>query len=264
MPLTAEKIAEHAQRLEAAARDCRAVTQLSQLEPGLTLADAYEVQWALRKRRLAAGARLTGLKMGLTSRAKMKQMGVETPIYGFLLDEYSVPADFEVSTAKLIHPRIEPEIAFVTRSALQGPGCSIATALAAVDFVIPAIEVIDSRYADFKFDLPSVVADNASSARYIVGGNARRVDELDLRTLGVVVEKNGEGVAFGAGAAVLGHPASSLAMLANLLAEREQVIPAGTFVMTGGITEAIAAKAGDHIAVRFQALGQLSVRFTAS
>jgi 2-oxo-3-hexenedioate decarboxylase len=262
MPLTAAKIATYAERLDSAALECRAVTQLSALEPGLTLADAYEVQWALRNRRLAAGARLTGLKMGLTSRAKMKQMGVETPIYGFLLDEYCVSADFELATSRLIHPRIEPEIAFVTRSSLQGPGCTIASALAAVDFVIPAIEVIDSRYADFKFDLPSVVADNASSARYLVGGCARRVDELDLRTLGVVVEKNGEGIAFGAGAAVLGHPASSLAMLANLLAEREQIIPAGTYVMTGGITEAIGAKAGDHFAARFQALGSVSVRFT--
>src|SRR3982074_1176154 len=249
--MTPAKIAEHAQRLESAALECRAVPQLSAVEPGgLSLAEAYEVQWALRRRRLAAGARLTGLKMGLTSRAKMKQMGVETPIYGFLLDEYCVPADFEVSTSSLIHPRIEPEIAFVTRSSLQGPGCTIASALAAVDFVVPAIEVIDSRYRDFKFDLPRGVAHTPASARYIVGGCARRVDELDLRTLGVVVEKNGEGVAFGAGAAVLGHPALSLALLANLLAEREQIIPAGTYVMTGGITEAIGAKAGDHFAAR--------------
>jgi len=107
-----------------------------------------------------------------------------------------------------------------------------------------------------------VVADNASSARYVVGGCARRVEELDLRTLGVVVEKNGEGAAFGAGAAVLGHPAWSLAMLANLLAEREQLIPAGTFVMTGGLTEAIPAQAGDHFVARFQALGSVSLRFT--
>jgi 2-oxo-3-hexenedioate decarboxylase len=262
MPLTLPKIADFAQRLESAALESRAIPKLSDVEPGLSIEDAYEVQWALRQRRLAAGARLTGLKMGLTSRAKMKQMGVETPIYGFLLDEFNVAADTEVSTSRLIHPRIEPEIAFVTRSALQGPGCSVASALAAIELAIPAIEVIDSRYADFKFDLPSVVADNASSARYMVGGNARRVEELDLRTLGVVVEKNGEGVAFGAGAAVLGHPASSLAMLANLLAEREQSIPAGTYVMTGGITEAIAAKAGDHFVARFQALGSLSIRFT--
>lgn len=262
MPLTVTRIVDLAQVLESAALNRCPVARLSDIEPQLTLADAYEVQWALRTRRLQAGAKLTGLKMGLTSRAKMKQMAVETPIYGFLLDEYSATADSEISTTHLIHPRIEPEIALVTRSDLQGPGCTIAHALAAIDFVIPAVEVIDSRYAGFKFDLPSVVADNASSARYVVGGCARDLDGIDLRTLGVVVEKNGEAVAFGAGAAVLGHPALSLAMLANLLAAREQMIPAGSFVMTGGITEAIAAKAGDHFVARYQSLGSVSFRFT--
>lgn len=226
------------------------------------MTDAYDVQWALRARLLAAGRKLTGLKMGLTSLAKMRQMGVATPIYGFLLDEYCVPADSTLSAAALIHPRIEPEIGLVTRSALQGPGCTIANALAAIELVVPALEVIDSRYQDFKFDLPSVVADNASSARYVVGGSARDVRDLDLRTMGVVMEKNGEAVAFGAGAAVLGHPAHSLAMLANLLAAREQDIPAGTFLMTGGLTEAVGAVAGDHFAARFQHLGTVSVRFT--
>jgi 2-oxo-3-hexenedioate decarboxylase len=262
MSLSADRISELAQQLDTAARECRTVSKLTDVEPQLTLADAYEVQWALRSRRLAAGARLSGLKMGLTSRAKMKQMGVESPIYGFLLDEFCVPADSELPISQLIHPRVEPEIALVTRHELQGPGCTIASALAAVDFAVPAMEIIDSRYADFKFDLPSVVADNGSSARYVVGASARRIQDLDLRTLGVVVERNGEGVSFGAGAAVLGHPALSLAMLANLLASREQVIPAGTYVMTGGITEAVSAKAGDHFAARFQGLGSLSIRFT--
>jgi len=142
-----------------------------------------------------------------------------------LLDEYCVAADSELPASQLIHPRVEPEIALVTRRELQGPGCTIASALAAVDFAVPALEVIDSRYADFKFDLPSVVADNASSARYVVGGSACRLQDIDLRTLGVVVERNGAAVSFGAGAAVLGHPAWSLAMLANLLALREEVIP---------------------------------------
>jgi 2-oxo-3-hexenedioate decarboxylase len=262
MPLSAARIAELARHLETAARERRTVPKLSDMEPQLTLADAYDVQWALRDRRLSAGSRLSGLKMGLTSRAKMKQMGVESPIYGFLLDEYCVAADSELPASQLIHPRVEPEIALVTRRELRGPGCTIASALAAVDFAVPALEVIESRYEDFKFDLPSVVADNGSSARYVVGGSACRLQDLDLRTLGVVVEKNGEGVSFGAGAAVLGHPALSLAMLANLLALREQVIPAGTYVMTGGITEAVVARAGDHFAARFQALGSLSIRFT--
>jgi 2-oxo-3-hexenedioate decarboxylase len=262
MPLAVKKVAEFARQLDMAASECRPIPKLTDSEPELSMADAYEVQWALRNRRLSAGARLTGLKMGLTSLAKMKQMGVATPIYGFLLDEYCVPGDSEISTAGLIHPRIEPEIAFVTRASLAGPGCTIASALSAIDFAIPAIEIIDSRYAGFKFDLASVVADNASSARYVAGGCARRVHQIDLRTLGVVVEKNGEGVAFGAGAAVLGHPAHSLAMLANLLAERQQVIPAGSYVMTGGLTEAIAATAGDHFVARFQDLGSVSIRFT--
>jgi 2-oxo-3-hexenedioate decarboxylase len=262
MSLSSAKIAELAQHLDAAARERRTVPKLTDAEAEFSMHDAYNVQWALRARRLAAGARLSGLKMGLTSRAKMKQMGVESPIYGFLLDEFYVAADSELAFDSLIHPRVEPEIALVTSRDLRGPGCSIATALAAVDFALPALEIIDSRYAAFKFDLPSVVADNGSSARYVVGTTARRIEELDLRTLGVVVEKNGEAVAFGAGAAVLGHPALSLAMLANLLSEREQIIPAGTFVMTGGITEAVAAKAGDHFTARYQGLGSLSFRFT--
>jgi 2-oxo-3-hexenedioate decarboxylase len=261
VPIPATRIAELAQVLEGAALERQAVPKVTDAEPDLTLAEAYDVQWALRARRLAAGRRLTGLKMGLTSRAKMQQMGVDTPIYGFLLDDYCVPADSELSTAGLIHPRIEAEIALVTHTALQGPGCTVANALAAVDVAVPALEVIDSRYQGFRFDLASVVADNASSARYVVGTTARAIDDLDLPALGVVVEKNGERVASGAGAAVLGHPALSLAMLANLLALREQEIPAGTFVMTGGITEAIAVQPGDHFVARYQHLGSLSVRF---
>jgi 2-oxo-3-hexenedioate decarboxylase len=238
------------------------VPKLTDAQPEFSLHDGYEVQWALRARRLSAGRRLSGLKMGLTSRAKMRQMGVESPIYGFLLDEYNLASDTEVSTSALIHPRVEPEIALMTGRDLQGPGCTIAHALASIEFAVPALEIIDSRYADFKFDLPSVVADNASSAFYVVGNVPCSVTNLDLRTLGVVLEKNGEGIAFGAGAAVLGHPAQSLAMLANLLASREQFIPAGTFVMTGGITEAVGAKAGDHFNARIQSMGSVSIRFT--
>jgi len=261
MPLSAARVSELAQRLEAAALERRTERKLTETEPALTLTDAYDVQWALRQLRIRAGARLSGLKMGLTSRAKMKQMGVDSPIYGFLLDEYAAAADGEVATSTLIHPRVEPEIALVTAKDLRGPGCTIAHALAAIDFAVPAMEIIDSRYQDFNFDLPSVVADNGSAAGYVVGTSARRVQDLDLRTLGVVVEKNGEGVAFGAGAAVLGHPVLSLTMLANLLAEREQFIPAGTYVMTGGITEAVKAQSGDRFVTRFHGLGSVSVRF---
>jgi 2-oxo-3-hexenedioate decarboxylase len=134
--------------------------------------------------------------------------------------------------------------------------------LAATDFVMPAIEIIDSRYRDFKFDLKSVIADNCSASRFVVGGRIRPVEELDLRTLGIVMEINGKVVALGAGAAVLGHPAAAIAMLANLLGERGEEIPAGSLILSGAITEAVAVSAGDNVTVRVQELGSVNVRFT--
>jgi 2-oxo-3-hexenedioate decarboxylase len=149
----------------------------------------------------------------------------------------------------------------VLKRALRGPGCHIGSVLAATDFVLPGIEVIDSRYRDFKFDLKSVVADNTSAARFVVGGQAQPVDRLDLRTLGVVMEKNGDIVSIGAGAAVLGHPAAAVAMLANHLGRRGREIPAGTMIMSGGVTEAVPVEAGDHVSLRVQGLGSVALRF---
>jgi 2-oxo-3-hexenedioate decarboxylase len=256
---TIAALAEHLEGCELEARDTLKITDAN---PDMDWEDAYAIQDELRRRKLARGARLVGLKAGLTSRAKMKQMGVESPVFGFLVDAYAVPDGGDCRASELIHPKVEPEIAFVTSKVLKGPGCHLGAVLAATDFVMPAIEVIDSRYRDFKFDLKSVVADNCSSARFVVGGRCRSVDELDLRTLGVVLEKNGQVVALGAGAAVVGHPAVAVAMLANELAKRDQYIPAGTLILSGGITEAVPVKAGDAVSLRVQELGSVSLRFT--
>jgi len=261
MKLDLATINSLAAHLEKAQQEVRAVVKITDQHPALSFDDAYAIQYAIRQIKLAQGSRLAGLKMGLTSHAKMKQMGVSTPIYGFLTDDTACAEGGEIDTSKLIHPKVEAEIAFVTKAPLKGPGCHIGAVLAATDFVIPAVEIIDSRYENFRFDLPSVIADNTSAARYVLGGRAREVGELDLRTLGVVMEKNGQIVALGSGAAVLGHPASSVAMLANMLAERGEEIPAGTLILTGGITEAIAVAAGDNITVRTQHLGSVSMRF---
>ncbi|PRB75015.1 2-oxo-3-hexenedioate decarboxylase [Pseudomonas sp. MYb185] len=259
--LSREQMLALAEHIEAAELEAFEIPKVTGQYPDMTFADAYDVQWEIRRRKEARGNKTIGLKMGLTSWAKMAQMGVEVPIYGFLSDYFSVPDGGVVDTSKLIHPKIEAEIAFVTKAPLKGPGCHIGDVLAATDFIIPAVEVIDSRYQNFQFDMISVVADNASSTRFITGGQMANAADVDLRTLGVVVERNGEIVEVGAGAAVLGHPASSVAMLANLLAERDQYIPAGTFIMTGGITAAIAVKPGDNITVRYQGLGSISARF---
>jgi len=257
-PKTVASLAELLETCELEAKDTVKVTDA---HPDLDWEDAYAIQAAIKRRKLARGARVVGLKAGLTSRAKMQQMGVETPVFGFLVDGYEVPDGGACRVSELIHPKVEPEIAFVTRVDLKGPGCHLGAVLAATDFVLPAIEVIDSRYRDFKFDLRSVVADNCSSARFVTGGRARDASELDLRTLGVVLEKNGQVVALGAGAAVLGHPATAVAMLANQLAERDEYIPAGTLILSGGITEAVAVKAGDTVSLRVQELGSVSLRF---
>ncbi len=256
---TIEQLAGH---LEQAELEAKAVTKITDQYPDMDFDDAYAIQWAIRRRKESRGHRVVGLKMGLTSWAKMKQMGVETPIYAFLADYFAVPDGAPIDTSKLIHPKVEAEIAVVTGRELKGPGCHIGEVLPAIESVMPVAEVIDSRYENFRFDLKSVIADNASSSRFVTGGNVRRADGLDLRTLGVVMEKNGEVVEVGAGAAVLGHPAASVAMLANMLAERGECIPAGTFIMTGGITAAIAVEAGDTINVRYQDLGSLTLNFT--
>ena len=261
MPLTQDIVAKLAEHLEIAELKGSDVTKITDDYPQMDWQDAYAIQYAIRSRKLARGQPLAGLKMGLTARAKMKQMGVDVPIFGFLMDYMARPDGGDIEVDQLIHPKIEAEIAFVTNAPLRGPGCHIGDVLAATDFVLPAVEVIDSRYRDFKFDLKSVVADNTSASRFVAGGRARQASELDLATLGVVLEKNGEIVACAAGAAVLGHPANSVAMLANMLAERGEHIAAGTFIMTGGLTEAITVNRGDSIHVRFQELGDVSMRF---
>lgn len=253
-----EKLAEHLENCELQAKDTLKITDNY---PQMDWEDAYAIQDEIRRRKIARGNKIIGLKAGLTSHAKMKQMSVDSPIMGFLADYFSVPEGAEVNVNELVHPKVEPEIAFVTKRALKGPGCHIGAVLAATDFVIPAIEIIDSRYRDFKFDLKSVIADNCSSSRFVVGGGSARVEDIDLRTTGVVLEKNGEAVAFGAGAAVLGHPAAAIAMIANKLGERGEEIPAGTLILSGGITEAITVQSGDSITLHVQNMGSVCTRF---
>lgn len=259
-PTTVAALAAHLAHCERTAQDTPKITDE---HPGMDWHDAYLVQAEIGRLHQARGARIAGLKAGFTSLAKMRQMGVDTPIFGFVTDEGAVPDGGEVDIDALIHPKVEPEIVFVMKHALRGPGCHMGAVLAATDFILPGIEVIDSRYRDFKFDLTSVIADNTSAARYVLGGQPSSAALANLRGLGVVMEKNGQVVSVGAAAAVMGHPAIAVAMLANHLAERGEEIPAGGMVLSGGITEAVAVQAGDHIQLRIQDLGSVSLRFVS-
>ena len=255
---TIEKLAEHLENAELQAYE---VTKITDDYPNMTFTDATDVQWEIRRRKMSRGHKIVGMKMGLTSWAKMKQMGVEMPCYGFLADYFSLPDGAQVPFDELIHPKVEAEIAFVTNKELSGKNLTVEEVLAATELVVPAVEIIDSRYKDFKFDLTSVQADNSSSTRFVVGSHAAKPEDFDWSTIGVVMQKNGEILELGAGAAVLDHPAASVAMLATMLAERDEVIPAGTFIMTGGITAAVLVEKGDSIVVRYQGLGAVTMKF---
>jgi 2-oxo-3-hexenedioate decarboxylase len=261
MTLSDTEIHTLATHLEAAERHRKPVAQITDDYPDLDMQDAYAIQTAIREIKIAGGHVVVGLKMGLTSYAKMKQMQVDTPISGFLMDYGSYPNGAEIDAAAFIHPRIEAEVAIVTRTVLKGPECDKWAVLDAIQSVMPAVEIIDSRYADFRFNLESVIADNTSAAGFVTGSTKAWAEELDLAALEVVLEKNGEVADTGTGAAVLGHPAESVAMLANMLADRNEEIPAGSFIMTGGITAAVAVASGDSVQVRYDELGTISMKF---
>lgn len=248
--------------LDNARRERTAIPKVTLAHPWITIEDGYNIQHELCRRRLAEGETIAGFKMGLTSPAKMKQMGVTSPIYGVLFASTRIVAGGAVSVQELIHPMVEPEVAFLLGSTLRGPECTIEQVLAATDALFPAIEIIDSRYQRYEFDLPSVIADNTSAGRFVIGAAGVPAMGIDLTTLGVALEKNGEVVAQGISAAVLGNPALSVAKLANLLAEEGRELPRGSIIMSGGITVAVAVQPGDTAVCRIDALGTVSVHFS--
>ncbi|MEU0648358.1 MULTISPECIES: 2-keto-4-pentenoate hydratase [Streptomyces phaeochromogenes group] len=227
--------------------------------PDLDLATAYAIQDETLRLRQARGETLIGVKLGLTSRAKQRRMNVDSPLTAWLTDAMVLPAGEPAPLDRLIHPRVEPEILFVLGRDLAGPGITAATALRAVDLVMGAVEVIDSRYADFRFTLPDVVADNASSGAFVSGPIARSAVGIDLALEPCALEVDGEVVDTATGAAVQGHPAQALALAANDLGRRGQPLRAGWLVLTGGMTDAVPLAKDTTVAAGFGSLGRVVV-----
>lgn len=219
---------------------------------------AYDVQKAVLKLKQAQGETVVGIKLGLTSRAKQVRMGIDSPLTGVLTDAMAMQYGSTIDVGKLIHPRVEPEIVFVLGRELRGPGITASIAMAAVAAVHAGLEVIDSRFTDFDFALPDVIADNASSARFVVGPLGVGPAGLDLALEACVLRRNGVVVETATGAAVQGHPGEALALAANALAERGEHLPAGSIVLTGGMTDAVFVEAGDDVSVEFTTLGSIS------
>ena len=224
-------------------------------------ATALDVQDAVVRARVEAGHAIVGAKLGLTSVAKQKQMNVDRPLYGWLTADMQVDTGAAVRCDTYIQPRVEPEIAFLLGRDLEGPTVTAAQVLAATEAVFGAIDVLDSRYAGYKFTFNDVTADNASSAGFILGGTAMDPYGIDLRLTGCMLEKNGELIATAAGASVMGHPASAVAWLVRALAKRGQGLGAGHVVMAGGMTEAVAVSPGDTVVATFDRLGSVEIPF---
>ena len=252
------EIAKLAKTVDDAARKARAIPQLSE-KTKYSLDDAYDIQAAAIQRRLDRGEKRNGMKMGFTSRAKMIQMGLNDMIWGRLTDRMVVEDGGAISLKNYVHPRVEPEIAFLLKRPLGYP-CTAADALAAVDGVAPAMEIIDSRYKNFKFSLEDVVADNASSSSFVVGPWHR--PDTDLDNLGMVMEFNGRPVQIGSSAAILGQPVRSLVSAARLTTEAGERLEAGWIVMAGGATAAEALRSGIHVRNTVQGLGSVAFSVT--
>ncbi|MGE0304421.1 MAG: 2-keto-4-pentenoate hydratase [Acidimicrobiia bacterium] len=227
--------------------------------PRLDIATAYAIQHETLRRRLARGERLVGLKLGLTSATKQQQMGVSSPLTAWLTDAMQMSRGGTLPYDKLIHPRVEPEVVFVMGEELRGP-VTREQALKAVDHVVCGLEIIDSRYTDFRFTLPDVIADNASSALFVLGTQHVDPGDLDLAMERCRLTVDGQEVAVGRGGDVQGHPAEALARAVNDLAERGLSVEAGWTVLTGGITDAVTMRPGSTVAVEFDRLGAIELR----
>jgi 2-oxopent-4-enoate hydratase len=223
--------------------------------------DAYAIQTYNVDRRVATGAVVRGRKVGLTSRPVQESLGVREPNFGVLLDDMFVDEDDEIRFDNLVQPRVESEIAFLMASDLAGPGVTSTAALAAVGGVLGAVEVVDSRIADWRIRLADTVADNASSARAVIGARMVPVTAVDLRLLGVLFARNGTPIESGAGAAVLGNPARCVAWLANTLGSLGSGLRRGDVVLSGALHRMIPVRPGDVFQARFAHLGTVTVQF---
>ncbi len=250
------RLAELARIVDEAARTATAIPQLTIAHPDLGVEEAYAVQALSVQRRLARGERRIGVKMGLTSRAKMQQVGVDEVIWGRLTDAMLLEEGGELSLARYVHPRIEPEIAFLMKKPLAGRVTPV-EAMAAVEAVAPAMEVIDSRYENFKFSLPDVVADNSSSSGLVIGPWCD--PRQDISNLGMILEVDGRPVQIGSSAAILGHPVRSLVAAARMVAAAGEELHPGDIVMAGGATAAHSLAARETVRTVVERLGNVTI-----
>lgn len=254
-------LASYAKELLNAEETRKEVSPLTERDPSLTVEDAYKIQLETVKLKNEQGKTIIGKKVGLTSVAMQKMLNVDEPDYGHLFDDMKIENGSTIDTAEMIAPRVEAEIGFMLNEDLVGPNVTYLDVLMATEYVVPTLEIIDSRIADWKIKLIDTVADNGSSAKVVIGNRQTTPENTDLRTAGMALYKNEELIATGAGAAALGHPAEAIAWLANKLHDYGITLKKGELILPGALSGAINVEAGDDVKADFGALGSVSVSF---
>jgi len=253
--------AELAAGLADAERTRLPITPLTAAHPDIDVVDAYEIQLINIRARLDDGARVIGHKVGLSSEAMQKMMGVDEPDYGHLLADMEVFEDVPVDTSRFLFPRVEVEVGFILADDLPGAGCTEDDVLAATAAFAPSIELIDTRIRDWKIALCDTIADNASSAGWVLGPQRVSPKDIDIKTIDAVLTRNGEVVAEGRSDAVLGNPVTAVAWLSRKVDSFGVRLKAGDIVLPGSCTRAIDARPGDKFVADFAGLGSVRLSF---
>ena len=237
------------------------IDPLTTANPDIDVVDAYEIQLINIRQRVAEGAKVIGHKVGLSSKAMQEMMGVDEPDYGHLLDEMAVFEDRPVPSGKYLYPRVEVEVGFVLADDLPGEGCTEDDVLAATAAFAPAIELIDTRIKDWKIKLCDTIADNASSAGWVLGEARVSPKDIDICGIDAVLTRNSQVVAKGRSDAVLGNPVTAVAWLARKVDSFGVRLKAGDIVLPGSCTKAFDATPGDDFVADFDGLGSVHLSF---
>lgn len=258
---TAEELEAQAARLRACYENRVAIPPIGDALPKATIEDAYAIQAANTAHWEQQGRRVVGAKIGLTARTVQKQLGVDQPDFGHLFADMAVNDGDTIAPGRLLQPKVEAEIAFVLGRPVRTDRLTAAELIDAVEYALPAIEIVDSRIADWKIGIIDTIADNASSGLFVLGTRPVRLDALDLRLSGMVLEKNGDQLSFGAASACLGNPLHALGWLAAKMAAVGRPLEQGDIVLAGALGPMVSVAPGDNVEARIEDLGTVRVAF---
>ncbi|MFC4140564.1 MULTISPECIES: fumarylacetoacetate hydrolase family protein [unclassified Microbacterium] len=261
MTLPAETIAAIAEELAEAERTRALIPRITARYPDATIEDSYAIQGVWRDRQLAAGRRLVGRKIGLTSKAMQQATGITEPDYGVMFDDTVYASGSEIPFDDFTNVRIEVELAFVLKAPLQGPDCTLDDALAAIDYAVPALEVLNSHIELEGRTIVDTISDNAAYGAMVLGDVRMRPDEIDLRWVPGVLSRNGEIEETGVAAGVLGHPATGVAWLANKFHQHGARLEAGEIILAGSFTRPMWVQRGDEVLCDYREMGTIACRF---